>query len=555
MNRYIMGVHTGHDRGAALIKDNQVIGAISQERLDRIKHSRSYSLPYNSMEALIEYFHISWNEISCIAIAGDAVEIENILLFLQTEFKKRYGIYDVPFFPVSHHLAHAYSAYFASGGGTKLIFVADGGGDFIGDKTEAESLYWGHDGTITLLEQRLQDPPNRKLMDWGNHLFPFMPFSLRKKQISLGRKYEQLTYLLNFKFGEAGKTMGLASYGQTMVDYSNINLLDLNFSLTYEDILKELYIKELSSDMTHQKFLSEHGSDIAATVQSYTENAVITLINNLCNKYQINKICLAGGLFLNCLINHKIVESASCDDVFVIPSAGDDGEAIGAALAACTFYRHPASIKMELPYLGFDYTNVRIENAFKSRNLKYTYMNDDELASTAAQLIADGKIIGIHRGKTEIGPRALCHRSILADATNPQMKDILNQRVKHRENFRPFAPIVTYENQFEIFDLKSDSPYMLMAATVKQEYRTLIPAVTHIDYSARVQSIKKEKEPFIHSLLKKFEKIKGVPVILNTSFNVAGEHIVETPEDAIQTFLKTNIDVIIIGQYISYKNA
>jgi len=552
--KYIMGVHTGHDRGAALIKHNQVIGAISQERLDRMKYSRSYLLPYDSMESLIEYFHISWNEISCIAIAGDAVEIENTLPFLQTDFKRRYGS-DIPFFPVSHHLAHAYSTYFASGGGTKLVLVADGGGDFIGNKTEAESLYFGHDGTVTLLEQRLQDPPNRKLMDWGNHLFPFMPSSLRKKQISLGRKYEQLTYLLNFKFGEAGKTMGLASYGKTMVDYSKISLEDLCFSLTYEDILKELYIKELSSGMTHQEFLSKHGCDIAATVQSYIENAVVTLIRNLCHKYQIKNICLAGGLFLNCLTNHRIVEAAGCNDVFIIPSAGDDGEAIGAALAACTFYCHPSEIKIELPYLGFDYSDERIENALKSKNLKYTYMDDDKLTSVSAQLIANGKIIGMHRGRTEIGPRALCHRSILADATNPQMKDILNQRVKHRENFRPFAPVVTYENQFKIFDLKIDSPYMLMATTVKQEYRALIPAVTHIDHTARIQSVKKEEEPFIHNLLEKFEKIKGIPVILNTSFNIAGEPIVETPEDVIQTFLKTNIDAIIIGNYISYKDA
>ena len=552
--KYILGVHTGHDRGAALIKDNQVIGVISQERLDRIKYSRSYLLPYDSMDALIEYFHISWNEILCIAIAGDAVEIENILSFLQIDFKKRYDI-NIPFFPVSHHLAHAYSTYFASGGGTKLVLVADGGGDFIGNKAEAESLYFGHDGTITLLEQRVQDPPNRKLMDWGNHLFPFMPSSLRKKQISLGRKYEQLTYLLNFKFGEAGKTMGLASYGKPMIDYSKINLEDLDFSLTYEDILKELYIKELSSGITHHEFLLKHSCDIASTVQSYIENAVVSLIRNLCHKYQIKNICLAGGLFLNCLTNHKIVETAGCDDVFIIPSAGDDGEAIGAALAACTFYCHPSSIKMELPYLGFDYSNERIENSLKCKNIKYAYLNDEELASTSARIIAEGKIIGIHRGKTEIGPRALCHRSILADATNPQMKDILNQQVKHREDFRPFAPVVTYEDQFKIFDLKVDSPYMLMAATVKREYRALIPAVTHVDYTARIQSIKKEEEPFIYSMLKKFEKIKGVPVILNTSFNVAGEPIVETPEDVIQTFLKTNIDAIIIGNYISYKNA
>lgn len=548
-----MGVHTGHDRGAALLKDNELIGAISQERLDRIKHSRSYLLPYEAMEALLEYFDLSWSDIFCIAVAGDAVEIENILPFLRSHFEKKYEINSIPFLPVSHHLAHAYSAYYSAGGGTRLVLVADGGGDFVSDKTEAESLYLGHNGDLTLLEQRLQDPPNRKLMDWGNHLFPFMPSSLLKKQISLGRKYEQITYLLNFKFGQAGKTMGLASYGKSMIDYDHINYNDLNFSLCYEDILKELYICEKLSGLSHDEFLSKHGSDIAASVQNYIENAVISLCKNLYNKYQIRDLCLAGGLFLNCLLNHKIIESSGYNSVFIIPSSGDDGEALGAALAAYNFFNHTTTIKISLPYLGFDYTNERIEKALKGKNIKFSYLNDNDLANTVAQLIANGKIVGFHRGRTEIGPRALCHRSILADPTNPSMKDTLNRRVKHREEFRPYAPVVTFEDQFEIFDLKADSPYMLLATTVKEKYRSKIPSVTHIDNTARIQAVKNSEEPFLYNLLKEFQKLKGVPVLLNTSFNVAGEPIVETPEDAIQTFLKTNIDVLVLGNYITYK--
>lgn len=548
-----MGVHTGHDRGAALIKDNQLIGAISQERLDRNKHSRSYSLPYESMEALIQYFGISWKDLQCIAVAGDAVEVENILDFLHIHFKKRYGV-NIPFFPVSHHLAHAYSVYYAAGGGTRLVFVADGGGDYISDKAEAETLYLGHNGTLTILERRLQDPPNRKLMDWGNHLYPFMPEALLKKEISLGRKYEQITYLLNFKFGQAGKTMGLASYGKSLVDYSELNYKDLSFSLHYEDVLKEIYLQEIQSNLSHDEYLHAYGADIAATVQEYIENAVISLISNLCNKYQVHDIGLAGGLFLNCLLNHKIIEFSDCNSVYIIPSAGDDGEAIGAALAAYSFFNHSDDIKMHLPYLGLDYSTERIERAFKSKNIKYCHLDDEKLIQKTAELIAGGKIVGFHRGRTEIGPRALCHRSILADPTNPEMKNILNHRVKHREDFRPFAPVVTFEDQFEIFNLKQDSPFMLLAATVKEEYQAKIPAVTHVDNTARVQSVKYDEEPFVYNLLKKFEKIKGVPVILNTSFNVAGDPVVETPEDVIQTFLKTEIDVIVIGNYIAYKN-
>lgn len=555
MGHYIIGVHTGHDRGAALLCDGVLVGAISQERLDRHKYSRSYMLPYEAMDTLIEYFHISWQDISCIAISGDAVEIAHLMNFYKTDFVERYHIPNMPFFPVSHHLAHAYSAYFLGGEGTHLILVADGGGDFVGDRTEAESLYLGHDGEITLLEQRLQDPPNRKLLDMGNHFYPFMPFSLRGKQISIGRKYEQVTYLLKFQFGQAGKTMGLASYGHSFVDYSFLNWNDLNFSLSFEDVLKEIYIKEQLSGLSHAQFMSEYNADIAATIQNFTEYAVTSLVKNLCNKYQIYDVCLAGGLFLNCLMNHKILEHSGINNIFIVPPAGDDGQAIGAAMAAHKLYFNSDNkINVHMPYLGLDYTNEEIERAIKCKNLSYSYMEDHELAVKIANFIAEGKIIGIHRGRTEIGPRALCHRSIFADATNPKMKDILNRRVKHREFFRPFAPIVTYEDQFDIFDLKRDSPYMLFAATVKEQYRSTIPAVTHEDGTARVQSIRKTEEPFIYDLLQEFRKIKGIPVILNTSFNVNGEPIVETPQDAIQTFLKTNIDVAVIGNYLVCKD-
>lgn len=548
-----MGIHTGHDRGASLIKDNILVGCISQERLDRIKHSRSYALPYEAMNKLLEYFNLTWEEIDCIGISGDAVESDNIIDFLKKDFIEKCHC-NIPFIPVSHHLAHAYSTYYADGAGTKLILVADGGGDFIGMQTEAESLYLGHNGTITLLEQRLQDPPTRKLLDLGNHYYPFLPTAYRKKQISIGRKYEQITYLLNFMFGQAGKTMGLASYGHSLINYSDLELKDLNFSLSYEDILKELYINEQLASIPHAKYLSEYGADIAATIQSYTEHAITSLISNLCKKYQIYDVCLAGGLFLNCLANHKILEDSNIHRVFIMPAAGDDGQAIGAAMAAYrTYFNESVQVDTAFPYLGFEYSEMDIENTLKSRNLQYIYLEDKQLAVETARYIADGKILGFHRGRTEIGPRALCHRSILADATNPAMKDILNNRVKHREPFRPFAPVVTSESQFEIFDLKADSPYMLLAASVKEKYQAEIPSVTHVDKTARVQSVKKENEPFLYSVLKEFEKIKSVPVILNTSFNVAGEPIVETPEDAVQTFLKTDIDVLIIGNYIVFK--
>ena len=203
--------------------------------------------------------------------------------------------------------------------------------------------------------------------------------------------------------------------------------------------------------------------------------------------------------------------------------------------------------------MGLSYTNVEIETVLKQKGLTYTYYSDEDLSLKTAQYIADNKIVGFHHGRTEIGPRALCHRSILANPANPDMKDILNSRVKHREYFRPFAPTVIAERQYDIFDLKQDSPYMLLATTVKEKYRKLLPSITHVDHTARVQSVSSQQEPFLHAMLLQLEKLIGVPVVLNTSFNVAGQPIVETPNDAIQTFLQTEIDVLVIGNYIVTK--
>ena len=209
--------------------------------------------------------------------------------------------------------------------------------------------------------------------------------------------------------------------------------------------------------------------------------------------------------------------------------------------------------KVSLPYLGLSYSDENIESVLKHKGLSYKYYTDQDLSIKVAKYIAENKIVGFHRGRTEIGPRALCHRSILANPANPEMKDILNKRVKHREYFRPFAPAVTYESQYEIFELKQNSPYMLLAANVKENYRDKLPAITHVDNTARVQAVSAEQEPFVHSILQELNKLIGVPVVLNTSFNVAGEPIVETPDDAIQTFLKTEIDVLVVGNFIVIK--
>lgn len=344
--------------------------------------------------------------------------------------------------------------------------------------------------------------------------------------------------------------MGLASYGKSLIDFSDINYKDLEYSLKYADYLDDIFVLQQLSNIDYHHYIQENAANIAQTVQEYTEKAVITLIQNLVKKYHSEYLCLGGGLFLNCLLNQKILEACSLKEVFIFPASGDDGQAIGNAFYA--YKKHFPQMPnpyVKLPYLGFAYSNSEIENELKAWNLNYRFLEDGTLARMIAQAIFDNKIIAFHRGRTEVGPRALCHRSILANPTNPNMKDIINNRIKHRENFRPFAPVVTKEMEYEIFDLKQSSPYMLFAPIVKKEYRDKLPSITHADNTARVQAVSKETEPFVHLLLNEFAVLSGVPVLINTSFNVAGQPIVESPADAIQTFLNNDMDILVLGNY------
>ena len=274
-------------------------------------------------------------------------------------------------------------------------------------------------------------------------------------------------------------------------------------------------------------------------------------------KYQINHICLAGGLFLNCLLNHKILEKYSDITLHICPAAGDDGQSIGAAYIAYQYFADKKLKKINttsIPYLGISYSNQQIKEALEKRHISYQYYeNINDLCKIIASEIYNNKIIGFFTDRSEIGPRALCHRSILANATWDGMKDYINKKVKHRENFRPFAPVIMEEFEQQYFNIKQDSPYMLLAPTVMPEYAPLIPSVVHVDQTARVQSVNKENNPFIYELIKNFYELSGIPVLLNTSFNDNGEPIVETPQDAINTFLTTEIDILVLEHFIIYK--
>lgn len=552
--KFVLGIHVGHDRSVALIKNGDVVGNIAQERLDRIKHSRSIELPFDAIDALLKYQHITIQDVNCVGLSGDAMEAENILNTIKSELYIHYKC-KIPVYFVSHHDSHAYAVFFSSGFPNSLIFIADGGGDYYNNYTEAESLYVANETNISLVKKRLQAPTIRRMGNESNYLLPYMPSAVRSQEISIARKYEQFTYLLGFGWGQAGKTMGLASYGESLIDFSDLNYKDLEYSLKYADYLEDIFVLQQLSNKNYHNYIQENAADIAQTVQEYTEKAVITLIKNLAKKYHAEYLCLGGGLFLNCLLNQKILENCNLKEVFIFPASGDDGQAIGNAFYA--YKKHFPQMpnpQIKLPYLGFSYSNSEIEDELKTWNLNYIFFEDNVLARMMAQAIFDNKIIAFHRGRTEVGPRALCHRSILANPTNPNMKDIINNRIKHRENFRPFAPVVTKEMEYEIFDLKQSSPYMLLAPTVKKEYRDKLPSITHVDNTARVQSVSKETEPFVHLLLNEFAMLSSVPVLINTSFNVAGQPIVERPTDAIQTFINNDMDILVIGNYWISKN-
>ena len=554
MKNISMGINIGHDRGVAIVKDGILIGALAQERVDRIKHSTGLAIPYEAIDTLLKYLDISIHEINFIGITSIAVEISELSSYYASQIRNHYNYTDFQLIPISHHLAHASASFYTSGFNKSLIFIADGGGDIVGTQEESESVFIAKKQSIQLLERRLQ---SNYIHSWKRpqmYIYPFMNKAYSKEPISIGKKYSQITTLLQMGPHGEGKTMGLSAYGKRLIDFQFQKLDSLEFSLTFDDLLKEIYQIYLNSEQSYFDFMQIHKADIARTMQDYTEKRTMSIIDYLIDKYDPDNICLGGGLFLNCPLNHNILIKYPAIHLHICPAAGDDGQAIGAAFEASKYFCHTIqNLPTTIPYLGICYNSNEIEQVLKTRNQRYQKLSYDKLSSIIANCIYHNKVVGILHGRSEIGPRALCHRSILANPCCAEMKDYLNEHVKHREKFRPFAPVVTAERQFDIFDIKQDSPYMLLAAKVKDNYSSLLPAITHVDGSARVQSVKEEQEPFIYQILKEFEKLSGFPVLLNTSFNDFNEPIVESPNDAIKTFLSTQIDVLVIENYLIIK--
>lgn len=547
-----------HDSAACLVRDGELLFAVAEERLSRVKHDASF--PALAIRASLDLAHIraedldeicfGWSsagpgfrhDLKCVATGGLPLTSLNLITstrhFLSmwhqrggaNPFTRHFGPTRARMRFVDHHLAHAISAYAFSGFKDSAVVVMDGRGAW-----EATSIWRGIDGKL-------------------DHVLT-IPFPN-----SIGLFYSEFTEYLGFhRNSDEWKVMGLAPYGKPGVSLSKF--IDLKAKPYYVHIKPLIangegsfsgIIPSLGPARTADCDIDERHKDIAYAVQDGCEAAMMNVVRLAIEKTHCRNLCLAGGVALNSKANGKILASGLIDQIFVQPAASDDGVALGAALAPyldgggrlpCNPMRHA--------YLGPSFDAAAIKAALQTYKLRYKCLTD--AAATAADLISQGRIIGWFQGRMEFGPRALGSRSILADPRDPEMNTKVNNAVKFREWWRPFAPSLKKEAAEEYLESATDSPFMILTAQVRPEKRSVIPAVTHVDGSARPQTVEKEINPLYWRLLDEFEKRTGVPVVLNTSFNLRGEAIVHTPTDALRTFYSSGMDALIIGDFLLEK--
>lgn len=575
----------GHDTGAALLADDKVV-AISQERLDRKKYSRAF--PKESIDYCLSAAGLNnIDDVDFVAIEQMDTTTEMLIKIL----KKR-GWWDKisgKTIFVNHHDAHAASAFFCSPFDDAAVMVVDSAGQEanLGDGltgVETETFYKGDPKGLSKIARNYA--PINRYTGW------LSDFS------GVGNFYSQVTYFIGFGKHEEGKTMGLAPYGKNLFipdipeeqfvkkinEFSHIfparlaphPSMGLKYSFKKSSLSRRSVLLKQLNLLIHS--FSKNGliretprfpktpdlffnypagnkntklpdgfyTELACWAQHNLEKVMIDYTKRLHGVTGSKNLCIAGGVGLNSVANKKILDQTPLENIFVQPASGDSGLPLGAALwASHQIKKNPVKWRMDNAYLGRDYSEEEIFDAVSKSGYEYKKLQNPE--ETAAKLLAEEKIIGWFQGKSEYGPRALGNRSILCSPIPKGMKDKLNMQVKHRESFRPFAPICLEEFAGEYFDLNCPSPFMLLIAKVKKNN---IPAVTHIDNTARVQTINPKQNPKIYSLIQEFQKLTGVPIILNTSFNNNGEPIVETPEDAMRTFKSTNLDALIIGDYL-----
>ncbi len=562
---YVLGIGQvgGFDSSAVLIKDGEILCAIEEERLSRVKHVGGY--PAQAIEHVLGQAGISLKEVEHIAIVDRPLlrffhrtmvwylpklishpqnalyhilhdEMPAVFDFYKAKRKlleKSDGRPKVHF--VEHHIAHMASAFLVSPFEEAALLTLDAMGE-----VASTVLGSGRGNEIKKLkEARMPD--------------------------SLGVFYAAITDFLGFKAGEDEyKVMGLASYGKLeylqhfrkLIQFNEGSLLKTDLSyFTYQNgrgFFTDKFYRIFGPPRNSREPIEQRHLDLGASAQALLEEIILSLVRHLRELVPVENLCLAGGVALNCVANGKIARGNIFENIYIQPAAGDHGGALGAAFYIYnSVLNQPRNYVMKTANLGTCFSNEEIENMLKVT--KVPYRKSDDICRETAEFLAEGKIIGWFQGNMEFGPRALGCRSILADAMDPGMKDKINMYVKFREEFRPFAPSVKSERCSEFFDSRHESPFMLLITDVREEYKAKLPAITHVDGTARVQSVDKNIEPRYWKLLDEFEKIRGLPVLLNTSFNVMGEPIVHTPEQAVRCFFGSGIDVLAMGDFIIEK--
>ena len=588
---HILGISAFyHDSAACLLKDGKIIAAAQEERFTRKKHDPSY--PHNSVEFVLNYANIKLSKVDYIVFFEKPfLKFERLLetyvafapkgfvsfskamplwikeklfqknfLFNKLKIHDQNYISDENIFFSDHHLSHASSAFFPSPFEEAVVLTADGVGEW---------------ATTTVAIGKKNNLEIKKEIH-----FPH----------SLGLLYSAFTYYTGFKVNSGEyKLMGLAPYGSPIYENKVKQLLDLKKDGTFR--LDQTYFNYATGlTMTNKKFdnlfgqkprnpnnekITQFHMDIAASVQKVTEDIMINLAKSIREEYGIKNLCLAGGVALNCVVNGKILKEKIFDNIWIQPAAGDAGGSLGAALAL--WHIELENIRSVNPdddmrgsYLGTEFTQEEIETELKAVGANFKNLNYDDLISKTADFLSKEKAIGWFQGRMEFGPRALGARSILADPRSEKMQKNLNLKVKYRESFRPFAPSILREDLSNWFDLNVDSPYMLLVSDIRSNKklemtedqrklfgidklnikRSEIPAVTHVDYSARIQTVTKNTNKSFYDLILKFKEKTGCPVIVNTSFNVRGEPIVNSPTDAFNCFMGTKLDYLVIGNCI-----
>ncbi|MGG0888877.1 carbamoyltransferase family protein [Cytobacillus horneckiae] len=540
---YVLGIGgSEHDFSATLIKDGEILCSIEDERLTRSKYSLQKDLSitplakeWRSIQYCLDQADITLNEIDCF-FGNDLMNKDYI-----PQLPKQIVM-------LNHHLTHAASTYYTSPYNDAAILVVDGIGTLIDSSSnthETISLYKGTNNEIKDIGKVHGSGIENPVSGWT--LF----------ENSIGRFYYRVTAEIGFGFLEEGKTMGLAPYGkETYVgDFKRFYSIDgYIFRQSHEQKLEMVvYIRNVLKN-TKDRFQTT--ADLAYAVQHHLEQIMISICNALYDITQSKNLCLAGGVALNSVANLKVLENTPFENIYVQPASGDAGTSIGAALYGFHVLNNKPREDLNnlfSPYLGKNYSEREMLDSLDKHGNLINIEKPDDYVDAVAKLLTKGSIIAWFNGRSEIGPRALGNRSILVDPRRKDMKDILNKRVKHREGFRPFAPIVLEEYQTEYFELEHPSYYMLLVPKIKIDKQDKIPAVTHADGTGRVQTVSNKLNPQLHALVSSFYKQTGVPVLLNTSFNDNGEPIVESPEDALNCFLKTDIDYLVINGFIISK--